>query len=179
MKRLSLACFSLALFLMIPLSAFAEETKPMPFEKEVAIIILDVQGGTGLAKSELPNLYQEIFDKKGFTVVMGEPVEEAAKKLGIKLDNQIRADDLVRLGRELSVKNIIPVKTKVSTDRVWVNLLPRARSIVELNTMIITTTADERFMNVEVINQSSYARGGGLHQEALAMTIAFPRSQWR
>jgi len=174
MKLSSLVAFFFGLLLAIPIGAKAIEEKPLPFEKEVAIVIFDAQSGTDLAKSELPKLYQETFEKKGFIVVMGEPVEKAAKKLAIKLDAETLPHDLVLLGRELGAKNVIPVQAKVSTKYVWVNLLPRARSMVAIETMILTTTDDLPMINIETINQSSYVKDGGYHQEALTLTLAWP-----
>jgi len=175
MRRLGLAVFLGLSILISGALATAEESKKIkPAEPKVAIVIYDAQGKIDLAKSELSQIYLDVFQTNWFEVSIGEAVSEAAKKISLKLDDKVSTEDFRRLGQELGTQNIIPVKLRTDKGLMWVNFLPRAHATIDLETQIITTTSDNRFFSVESFTQSASATGGGIHQEFLCLTPAWP-----
>jgi len=103
----------------------------------IALIPLNVDGGRGTAKESLPGVYKQVFEEEGFDVTMGQPVEAAMSALGIRVGGMPTQQELLRIGKKLGVDYVLAADIKVDTKRVWVMLVPKAKSTVTIDTVIV------------------------------------------
>lgn len=108
-----------------------------PAHLKIAFLPFEVEGARDGTKTMLPDLYKSIFETAGFDVTMGMPVEQIVQKLNIRSTGTPTAKELLDIGQELNVDYVLFAQHKFSTKRVWVTLLPRARSELTLNPMIV------------------------------------------
>lgn len=151
------------------------ESTPPPSPKlglKIAILPFEVTGAREATKEMLPELYKTLFETQGFDVTMGVPVEQAMQKLDIRTTGIPTSKELLRIGESLGVDYILFASHKFSTKRIWVILMPRARSELTLDPMIISVKLKE--VVYEPKNKIGYARGGSNAQTGIGLVVFYP-----
>lgn len=148
-----------------------DETSPSS-DLKIAILPFMVTGARDQTKAMLPELYKTVFETKGFDVTMGVPVERAMAKLNIAAGTKPTNKELLRLGENLGVDYVLFASHKFDTKRIWVNLLPRARSWLTLDPIIVDVNAREIVYCPK--DKIGYAHGGSDAQIGVGLIIFYP-----
>lgn len=178
MKTWSILFLSAALVLVLagltwvnPVGA-AAPTKVSGYK--IAICPLQITGGRGSAKKVMPEAYNDLFENEGFDVLMGVPVEEAMQKLDIRTTETAMptTKEMLKLGQRLGVDYVLAAAHKVDTKRIIVNLLPRARSRITIDPLIVDVKKKEVVYSPK--DKVGVARGGSNLQTGVGWVISFP-----
>ncbi len=143
-----------------------------PPRLKIAILPFVVEGAREGTKTVMPELYKSVFETAGFDVTMGVPVEQAEQKLNIRKEGVPTSKELLDIGQSLGVDYVLFASHKFKTKRVWVTLLPRARSELTLNPMIVNVKAKEIVYSPK--DKVGYVRGGSNLQTGVGLVVYYP-----
>lgn len=156
-----------------PQSQPEPQTTPTIQGYKIAFVPFKIEGGRGVAKEELPKVYREVFEKEGFNVTMGQPVEQAMQSLNIRIGGGMPTHkEMLQIGQKLGVDYVLAADIKVETRRVWVMLLPKAKSTVTIDTVIVDVKKAE--VAYDPKNKIGVSQGGSGLQTAVGWVIYYP-----
>ena len=166
-----------ALALLMSVLAQAANT-PQPTQPPlpghtIVFVPLEISGGKGVAKEKLPEVYQSVFTTEGFQVVMGQPVEATMQKLNIRIGGGMPTNkELLDLGQNLKVDYVLAAVIAVKTKRVWVMLVPQAKSTVTIDTVIVDVKKAEVVYDPK--NKIGTSHGGSDLQKGVGLLVYWP-----
>lgn len=167
-----------SLVLLVTLSSVEAAKKSTPTTPNIsgytiAFVPLEITGGRGVAKEKLPEVYREVFTTEGFQVVMGQPVEAAMQKLNIRIGGGLPTNkELLQLGKELRVDYVLASTVKVETKKVWVMLVPQAKSTITIDTLIVNVKKAEVVYDPK--NMVGVSQGGSDLQKGVGLVVFYP-----
>lgn len=139
----------------------------------IAFVPLEITGGRGVAKEKLPEVYRDVFTNEGFQTVMGQPVEAAMQKLNIRIGGGLPTNkELLRLGKELRTDYVLAANIKVETKKVWVMLVPQAKSTITIDTIIVNVKKAEVVYDPK--NAVGVSQGGSDLQKGVGLVVFYP-----
>ncbi len=158
----------------LPGLAATSSFQPLPRNGyKIAIIPLKVDGGRGEAKKKLPEIYRTVFEEEGFSVTMGRPVEDAMQQLGMRTEGRIpKQKEMLRIGKRLGVNYVLAADIKVKTKRVWIIVVPQAKSTVTIDTVIVGVRRAEVVFDPK--NQVGVSQGGSDVQKGVGLVLSWP-----
>jgi hypothetical protein len=178
MIRASLISGFVAVLTICGLPGVAAPSSSLPAHSnglKIAVVPPKVEGGRGVAKEKMPEIYHAVFQKEGFEVKINKPVEEAIRQLKLPtLEGIPTQKEMLRLGKHLGVNYVLAANIKVETKRVWVMGVLQAKSTITIDTIIVNVNKAE--VAYDPKNQVGVSQAGNDVQKGVGMVLYWPAS---